>query len=110
MKLFYITATRLNLQLSQTSVVLTQETETAWESHSIERDLVFTDKPDLSTHLNEIAFFTSSEIEILMMIKNKEIPWGSKLSLKGKSVNNDSLTRLFDHVENVEIKEVTVEF
>ena len=104
MNLFYITASRLNLSLTQSAVILTEELSSEYESSCIDVELSFCDKPDLSYHKTKIALFTSEEIDLLLKVKNKQIAWGSKEELKGMNVRH--FERLFDYVENVEVKQV----
>lgn len=107
MKLFYVTGKRDNGENVFTNVALVEELDSDYDSKSIEVDLFFDSKIDLSFHKTKIALFTAEEIEVLMSIKNKTIPWGSKQTLKGMNVGH--FDRLFGWVEEVEVKEVTLD-
>lgn len=108
MKLFYVIATRMYWENPIKKVVLTEEISSEYDSSSVDVELVFNEKPDLENHKIKVALFTAAEVETLMMIKNKAIPWGCEIKLKGTSVNTYS--KMFDYVENVEIKELNVGF
>lgn len=109
MKLFYITGTRDSFERGSNElvikpVILVEELSSEYESSRIETELSFETDPDVSWYTKKIALFTSEEVEILMSIKNKNIPWGSDVKLKGMSFRH--YESLFGYVDNIVAKEV----